>query len=44
MNIRGSNVGHPKDPTNGLKGGPPCKSPMGELLGESLSYPPSSGW
>ncbi len=44
MNIRGSGVGHPKDPTSGLKGGPPCNYLLGELLGESPCCPPSNGW
>jgi len=40
----GSSVGHPKDPTGGLKGGFPSESPMGELpLSEFPSCPPSSG-
>jgi hypothetical protein len=40
-----SGAGHPKDLIGGLKGGPPSKSPFGEFpLGESLGYPPFSGW
>jgi len=40
-----SNVGHPKYPTGGLKGGPPCKVFLSELLlGESLGCPTFSDW
>ncbi len=40
--MRKSNVGHPKDPTNGVKGGSLSRSPPCELLlGESLGCPPS---
>jgi len=35
INMCGSNVGHPNDPTSGLNGGPPS---------ESLSCPPYGGW
>jgi len=40
----GSNVGHPKDPTCGLKGGPQSGSPPNELPSEFPSCPPSGGW
>ncbi len=45
INIRGSGVGHPKDPIGGLKGDSPGRFPLSELpLGESLGCPPSNGW
>jgi hypothetical protein len=45
MNMHRSGVGHPKDPTCGLKGGFPGGFFLGELLlDESLGCPPSSGW
>jgi len=31
INIRGSGVGHPKDPIGGLKGDSPNGSPLGEF-------------
>jgi hypothetical protein len=43
MNMHESNVGHPKGPISGLKGGFPGKSPPSELpLSESLGS--SGGW
>jgi hypothetical protein len=45
VNMCGSSASHPKDPTSGLKGGPPNESPPTELpLGESLSCPLFGGW
>jgi hypothetical protein len=45
INIRESSVGHPKDPTSGLKGCSPSKSPLGELLpSEFLDCLPFGGW
>jgi hypothetical protein len=45
MNMHMSDLGHPKDPTCGLKGGFLGRSFLGELLlGESLGCPPSNGW
>ncbi len=40
----GSRVGHPNDPTCGLKGGPQSKSPLDELPSESPSCLPFGGW
>ncbi len=38
-NMCGSSVGHSYDPIGGLNGGPPIRSPLGELsLGESLAH------
>jgi hypothetical protein len=40
----GSRVGHPKDLTCGLKGGPRSRSPSNELPNDFSSYLRSGGW
>ncbi len=41
----GLGVGHPKNPTSGLNGGPLGGSPLNELPpGETLGCPPFNGW
>jgi hypothetical protein len=42
--MHGSGVGHIKDLTFGLKGGPQSGSPLSEFLpSEFLGFPPSNG-
>jgi hypothetical protein len=43
--MHGLGASHLYDPKGGFNGGPPCRSPLGELpLGESLDCPPFGGW
>jgi hypothetical protein len=43
--MRRLGVGHPKDPTSGLKGGSLSESPLGEFCpSEYLGCHPSDGW
>ncbi len=45
INMRGSGVGHPKNPIGGLKGGSLIRFPPSELPpSESLGYLLASGW